>query len=211
MAKPLLTDEFWEIIEPLLPPPKPRRKGGRPPVPNRNALTGILFVLKTGIGWEDLPQEIDCGSGMTCWRRLRDWQRAGVWDKLHATLLAKLHAADQIDWSRAIVDSSSVRAVFGGRKSARTPRIAGKKRLETPRDLGCERHSTRCYSDWGQSPRRDSVAPAGRRNPAGTWKARPSASSSRHGPGGPRLRFEWTSPSFATARRDPSDRPPLHR
>lgn len=69
----LVTDELWEIIEPLLPPPKPHPKGGRPGVPNRNALTGILFVLKTGIPWEDLPQEMGCGCGMTCWRRLRDW------------------------------------------------------------------------------------------------------------------------------------------
>ncbi len=133
MAKPLLTDELWTLIEPLLPAPKPSPKGGRPPVPNRNALTGILFVLKTGIGWEDLPQEMGCGSGMTCWRRLRDWQEAGVWDRLHGTLLAHLNAADQIDWSRAIVDSSSVRAVFGGRKQAPTPRIEGKTARSTTR------------------------------------------------------------------------------
>jgi transposase len=126
MAKPLLTDEFWDIIEPLLPPPKPRPKGGRPPVPNRKALTGILFVLKTGIPWEDLPQEMGCGSGMTCWRRLRDWQEAGLWDELHRVLLAELRAANLIDWSLAVVDSSSVRAVFGGRKPAPTPRIGGK-------------------------------------------------------------------------------------
>jgi len=133
MAKPLLTDELWAVIEPLLPAPKPNPRGGRPPVPNRNALTGILFVLKTGIGWEDLPKEMGCGSGMTCWRRLRDWQEAGVWEKLHHKLLAHLNAADQIDWSRAIVDSSSVRAVFGGRKSARTPRIGGKTAPSTTR------------------------------------------------------------------------------
>jgi len=126
MAKPLLTDELWEIVELLLPPPKPRPKGGRPPMPNRNALTGILFVLKTGIPWEDLPQEMGCGSGMTCWRRLHDWQEAGVWDKLHRVLLDRLRSADQIDWSRAVVDSASVRAVFGGRKPAPTPRIGGK-------------------------------------------------------------------------------------
>jgi transposase len=133
MAKPLLTDELWNIIEPLLPAPKPRPKGGRPPVANRKALTGILFVLKTGIGWEDLPREMGCGSGMTCWRRLRDWQEAGVWDELHAALLAKLNAADQIDWSRAVVDSASVRAVFGGRKSAPIPQIAGKTARNTTR------------------------------------------------------------------------------
>jgi len=133
MAKPLVTDELWKIIGPLLPPPKPRPKGGRPPVPNRNALTGILFVLKTGIGWEDLPQEMGCGCGMTCWRRLRDWEEAGVWAKLHCILLDKLRAADQIDWSRAVVDSTSVRAVFGGRKPAQVPQIGGKTGRNTTR------------------------------------------------------------------------------
>ena len=133
MAKPLVPDELWEIIEPLLPPSKPRPKGGRPPVPNRNALAGILFVLKTGIGWEDLPQEMGCGSGMTCWRRLRDWQEEGIWNQLHQVLLVKLRRAEQIDWSRAVVDSASVRAVFGGRKPDPTPRIAGKRAPSTTR------------------------------------------------------------------------------
>jgi transposase len=98
------------MIEPLLPPERPKPKGGRPPVPNRKALRGILFVLKTGIQWEDLPQEMGCGCGMTCWRRLRDWQKAGVWQELHALLLDRLAEADQIDWSRASVDSASVPA-----------------------------------------------------------------------------------------------------
>jgi hypothetical protein len=80
MAKPLLTDELWERIEPYLPTQRPNPKGGRPPIPNRQALTGILFVLKTGMPWEYLPQEMGCGSAMTCWRRLRDWEQAGVWD-----------------------------------------------------------------------------------------------------------------------------------
>jgi len=126
MAKPLLSDELWPVIEPILPPPKPRRFRfpGRKPVGSRQCLTGILFVLKTGIPWEDLPQEMGCGSGMTCWRRLRDWRRAGVWERLHATLLANLHEAEQIDWSRALVDSASVRAVGGGKKRVPTPRIA---------------------------------------------------------------------------------------
>ena len=126
MAKPLLTDELWAVIEPCLPPPKPHPKGGRPTVPHRNALTGILFVLKTGMSWEDLPKEMGCGSGMTCWRRLRDWQEAGVWQDILHVLLNHLQAANLLDWSRAVVDSSSVRAVFGGRKPVPTLRIAGK-------------------------------------------------------------------------------------
>ncbi len=116
MAKPLVDDELWELIQPLLPPPKPRRwrYPGRKPLRDLQALTGILFVLKSGIPWEMLPKEMECGSGMTCWRRLRDWQEVGVWQNLHELLLAKLREADQIDWSRAVVDSASIRAVGGG-------------------------------------------------------------------------------------------------
>ena len=129
MAKPLLDAALWELIEPLLPEPKARRLRfpGRKPIENRKTLTGILFVLKTGIGWEDLPQEMGCGSGMTCWRRLRDWQEAGVWQRLHELLLAKLRNADQIDWSRAVVDSSALRALKGGSKPAQT-RLTKRKR-----------------------------------------------------------------------------------
>lgn len=133
MAKLILDDALWEIIEPLLPPPKRRRRRypGRKPLDNRAVLTGILFVLKSGIAWEDLPQEMGCGSGMTCWRRLAAWQKKGVWNKIHLALLARLREADQIDWSRAAVDSSSVRAVFGGATPDRTPRIAAKPARNT--------------------------------------------------------------------------------
>ena len=110
MAKPLVHDELWEIIDPLLPLEPPKPKGGRPRVPDRAALTGIIFVLKSGIPWEMLPQEMGCGSGVTCWRRLRDWQQAGVWDGLHQALLNQLGEADRIDWSRASLDSASIPA-----------------------------------------------------------------------------------------------------
>ena len=115
MAKPLLTEELWERIEPLLPAKESNPKGGRPRIPNRDVLTGILFVLRTGCPWEYLPQELGCGSGMTCWRRLRDWHEAGVWEKIWRLLLDELGLADEIDWSKVIFDSCSVRAVFGGR------------------------------------------------------------------------------------------------
>ena len=133
MAKPILDDRLWEIIEPLLPPPKRRRKRhpGRKPVEHRKALSAILFVLKTGLAWELLPQELGWGSGMTAWRRLHAWQKKGVWAKVHAALLAHLQQADQIDWSRAIVDSSSVRAVHGGKKRGPTRRIAAKRAAST--------------------------------------------------------------------------------
>jgi transposase len=129
MAKVLVDDELWAVVEPLLPATKARRFRfpGRKPIDNRRALSGILFVLKTGIGWEDLPQEMGCGSGMTCWRRLRDWQTAGVWHRLHEALLARLQGADQIDWSRAVIDSSSLRAVKGGPRPGQTPPIAPKR------------------------------------------------------------------------------------
>jgi transposase len=129
MAKPLLPDELWKRIEPLLPVEAPKPKGGRPPVANRAALTGILFVLKTGTPWEYLPKELSCGSGMTCWRRLRDWQAAGVWKKIWRMLLDELGQADAIDWSTSAIDSCSVRAVFGGRKRAPIRRIGGKMAL----------------------------------------------------------------------------------
>ena len=122
----MVTDELWEIIEPLLPPEPPKKpRGGRPRVPDRAALTGIIFMLKSGIPWEGLPKkEMSCGSGWTCWRRLRDWQEAGVWRRLHRALLDRLGKADGIDWSRASLDSASVAAKRGARRSARTRRIA---------------------------------------------------------------------------------------
>jgi transposase len=126
MEAAIIDDELWTLIEPLLPPPKPRRKEhpGRPRVSDRAALNGILFVLKTGLRWNHLPTVLGFGSGATCWRRLNDWRKAGVWDRLHELLLDKLREAGQIDLSYAAVDSSSVRAVGAGEKLARTPRIA---------------------------------------------------------------------------------------
>jgi transposase len=129
MAKQLVDDELWEVIKPLLPPPPARTSTrGRPRLSDRAALTGILFVLRSGIPWEMLPQEMGCGSGMTCWRRLRDWHRAGVWRKWHRLLLSRLERDGQIDWSRASIDSVSVRAKGAPRKkgalSGRTRRIA---------------------------------------------------------------------------------------
>jgi transposase len=127
MAKPLVSDELWEVVAPLTPPPRSKKKAGRPRVPDRACLTGIVFVLKTGIQWEDLPQEMGCGSGMTCWRRLRDWQAAGVWQEVHRTRLARLGEADRIDWSRASIDRSTIPA-RGVKKGGRLPRPWGRPR-----------------------------------------------------------------------------------
>ena len=123
MAKELVTDELWDTIEPLLPPEPPKPQGGRPRIEDRAALTGIVFVLKSGIPWEMLPQEMGCGSGMTCWRRLKEWHEAGVWERLHLVLLNRLGEADQIDWERASLDSASIPAKRGAQKPERIRRI----------------------------------------------------------------------------------------
>ena len=124
MSKLIVTDELWSLIEPILPKHEPSPKGGHPPVPDRVCLTGILFVLKTGIPWEDFPHEMGC-CGMTLWNRLDAWRRAGVWRRLHELLLAELRGAGLIDFSRVVVDSSSVRAVHGGKKRGRARWTAG--------------------------------------------------------------------------------------
>ena len=115
----LIDDELWAMVEPLLPAHRPQPKGGRPFVDDRAALTGILFVLRSGIPWKMLPAELGCGSGVTCWRRLRDWQAAGVWDALHVELLRRLARADRIDWSRAALDARHVPAKRGASRRAR--------------------------------------------------------------------------------------------
>src|SRR5438477_12221601 len=120
MAKELVTEELWSKIAPLLPVERARPKGGRPRIPNRLALRGILFVLSPGIPWEMLPQEMGCGSGMTCWRRLRDWHQEGVWQQLHRLMLDKLSIAGKIDWSRASADAATVPAKKGEARPART-------------------------------------------------------------------------------------------
>src|SRR5215210_6843155 len=123
MAKELVSDELWEIVEPLLPDEPPKPEGGRPRIDDRAALTGIVFVLKSGIPWEMLPKEMGCGSGVTCWRRLKEWQEAGVWQRLLRMLLDHLGEADRIDWSRASLDSAIIPAKKGGQKPARIRRI----------------------------------------------------------------------------------------
>ena len=127
MARPLLEDDLWAALELLLPPEPPRPKGGRKRVPNKAVLTGILFVLRTGLPWELLPKEMGCGSGMTCWRRLREWQQAGVWKRIHLELLDWLGEKDQIDWSRAALDSASVPAKRGARLRGRIQRTAANR------------------------------------------------------------------------------------
>ena len=128
MSRLLVEDELWKLVEPLLPAPKPRRfrYPGRKPLDNRAALTGILFVLKTGLPWNELPREMGCGSGAACWVRLHEWHKLGVWKALHVLLLAKLRYADKIDWSRAAADATTLRALRGGDKTGPTPTDRGR-------------------------------------------------------------------------------------
>jgi transposase len=121
--KPLVTDALWERIQPLLPPPPERRFRfpGRKPLDYRKILTGILFVLKTGIAWDDLPADLGCGCGKSCRHYLRLWHQAGVWRQLHALLLAELNGADQIDWRRALIDASFAKAPEGGEDTGPNP------------------------------------------------------------------------------------------
>jgi transposase len=115
----IVSDELWELIEPLLPKRHRSRPGGRRRHADRQTLSGILFVLHTGIAWRHLPGELGFGSGVTCWRRLDEWQRAGVWERLHGLLLDRLRAAGQIEWARAVVDASHVQAKRGAPRRAR--------------------------------------------------------------------------------------------
>lgn len=131
MAKQLLPDALWAERAERSPPTK-RREGGRPRIGSREALVGILFVLYTAIPWERLPFEVAGCSGMTCWRRLRAWQDAGLWDEIHRHMLERLAlerlaVAGEIDWSRASIDSSSVAAKKGATRSVRTrPTVASR-------------------------------------------------------------------------------------
>src|SRR3954462_8478279 len=121
MAKPLLPDELWELIEPLLPRHPAHPNGGRPFLDDRKVLTGIIFILKTGLPWEELPQEMGCGRGMTGWNSLSDWQASGVWDQIHRILFAPRRGADQIDCARFIAHTAQVRAVDGGGETGPSP------------------------------------------------------------------------------------------
>src|SRR5438067_8878959 len=123
MAPPLVPDDLWQLLQPLVPRERAKPTGGRPRIADRKCLAGILFVLRTGLPWEDLPAELGCGCGMTCWRRLRDWHHAGVWRRLQHELLNRLRDADAIDWSRASIDASSVPAKRGAARPGRIQRI----------------------------------------------------------------------------------------
>jgi transposase len=124
VSEDLLTDQLWRRLAPLI-PPRPRRFRylGRRPVDDRTALAGIVFVLRTGVAGRDLPTTVGC-FGVTCGRRLRDWQATGVWQAVHEKLLAELRAAGRRDLPAALVDAAYVHALTGGSRAAR-PRSTG--------------------------------------------------------------------------------------
>lgn len=125
-AKDLVSNDLWEAIQPLLPPEPPADHGGSPRIPDRAVLGGILFILRHGLRWRDLPLELGFGSGVTCWRRLHRWQSLGIWQAAHEVVLNWLGDLDAIDWSRASLDSVSVRAKRGGESTGPNPTDRGK-------------------------------------------------------------------------------------
>ncbi|MFJ9729374.1 transposase [Streptomyces sp. NPDC101209] len=144
VAAAVVSDELWLLIEPLLPEPRPKQVEGRPRVPDRQALCGILFVGPTGIRWECLPQELGFGSGMTCWRCLVAWNEAGVWDQLRQLLLRKLRSKNQLDWLRAVIDSSHVRAGRCGPKADPVRSIAHARPAGTASSPTARASPSRC-------------------------------------------------------------------
>jgi transposase len=206
MARPLVSDELWELVKPLMPKvPRRHRFPGRKRIDDRKVLTGILFALQTGIPWEYLPQEMGCGSGMTCWRRLREWQDAGVWQRLHELLLARLHGADLVDWSRAAIDSSHVRAV-GGRKDRPEPGRPRAQRLQAPPNRLRSRHATRRLPHRRKPQRHHPACPAAGRDPVRPRSARQATATSPQARGRPRLPLAAGSPRAAQARHQGKDR-----
>ena len=165
MPKPLVTDALWVLVQPLLPKEPPKLKGGRPRIGHRATLTGILFVLKMGIPWEMLPQEMGCGSGMTCWRRLKEWHEAGVWKWLHEALLDRLRQADRIDWSRASLDSAGVPAP-GGPKDRPQPDGSRQIGLQAPPCGRPKRYPAHGKALGGQRPRFEDARRGGGRGAA---------------------------------------------
>jgi len=127
MAKKRVSETLWKAIAPLLPEYERSPKGGRPPVPDRACLEGIIFVLQTGMPWQMLPTSLGYGSGSTCWRRFHAWTHLGVWPELHQRLLRVLGRRGRINLERAVIDSASVRALKGGRTPGRTPPIAARR------------------------------------------------------------------------------------
>src|SRR3954462_11673053 len=220
MAAPLVSDALWSLFSPLLPSRPPRPKGGRPPVEDRDALTGILFVLKSGIPWEMLPQEMGCGSGMTCWRRLRDWQEAGIWRAFHHLLLDRLRPAGLIDWSRCSLDAAGLPAQGGGAAARPHPTRQGRRgrdRAEpdrpqqagqqAPPRRGPARHPLGGPAHGRQRPRQCRPGGGTRRRAAGPPTPWPAPATSEEAARRQSLRLSPLPSRLPQARHRPPDPP----
>ena len=197
----IVSDALWERVEPLLPKTQRRfRYPGRKRLPDREALQGVFVVLHTGIAWRHLPLELGFGSGATCYRRLDEWQRARVWERLHALLLAELHAAGELEWSRAVADSRHVQAKKGAQKRVEA----------SPLGRG-ERDPARLDAQGRQPPRHHATNPAGRPCPSGAGQSRSAAAASSTTDRRPRLRLRRLPPPTASTRDHTGDRPPQGR
>ena len=181
MAKKRVTEALWAAIAPLLPEHKPSPKGGRPPVPDRACLEGIIFVLKTGMAWQMLPTRLGYGSGSTCWRRFHAWTQLGVWPELHRRLLRVLGRRGRINLERAVIDSASVRALKGG---AHRPEPHGSRQegLQTPHRDRCGRHPAGGPHRAGQPAGRGDGVGDARCHPALRRPQRPSATTAQDVP-----------------------------
>jgi transposase len=182
-ASTLVGEDLWQAIRPLLPPEPPKPKGGRPRVPDRAALAGIIYVLKSGILWGMLPKAMGCGSGVTCWRRLRDWQKAGVWRLLLKTLRDRLGRGGCIDWSRASVDTATI-PTKRGRGYRPKPCRPGQGRHQAPSAGRSARYPARSHYIRCQCPRLQVVR--GTRRLGGTRErsSRQASQTSRQAPCG---------------------------
>ncbi len=126
-AGPLLAEAQWKKIAPLLPKPPRHHKGGRPWIENRRVLEGILWILRSGARWQDLPEKYPHPS--TCWRRLRDWDEQGVWLRIWRAFLGELNERQQLNWSESFLDGSFAPAKKGAPKSEKPSGARGRSGL----------------------------------------------------------------------------------
>lgn len=225
MAKLLLSDDLWAVVEPLIPAEPPKPRGGRPRIQDRQVLTGILFVLRSGIPWEMLPPEMKCGSGMTCWRRLKAWHEAGVWTALHHTLLDRLGEAGQIDWSRAAIDAQAVSAPGTAKRglemspapSVPTRRTAvnrAQSAIFPPASAGRgrpARNAARVQAERRQRARLEGLRRTDRCDPASPWPSRSSSQAPGEAARGQGLRLPAVPSGADQAPDQGSDRAPRRR
>ncbi len=149
----LVTDELWNAVAPLLPEHPPSPRGGRRRVPDRLCLHGIVFVLRESLRWQSLPTELGWGSGSTCYRRFAEWTAAGVWEAAHVALVTALGERGLLNLERAVVDSSSLRALRGGEHTGPNPTDRAKKGVK--RHLITDANGLPLVVQTGPANRRD--------------------------------------------------------